>query len=177
MSRTKRKLEVIDSIEEPPKKKQRMQKYIDYSKFSATKYCNYCKEMHSSTDFNIRKRGEVLSLQPDCVVATRIKDREHRKKAVIFRKKLICEQGKCAICRKETMKMEFAHYVNSESNRNFCQMTITAMKKEMPKGRFLCCMCHCKETLRQRTENLSMKQPLKVEKNVKSDTIISTREK
>lgn len=152
--------QVIENVNEPKKKKQRTdRKYIDYTAFPPTKCCNYCKKMLPSTDFIIRlhSRTKKPMLVPDCTMCTHIKDQERHEKDCEFRKNLIRQQGKCGTCHKVTEKMEFAHYERSSKGSNqFCNMRIPAMIKELPKGRFLCFLCHSKETYLENTTDISM---------------------
>lgn len=158
MSRTKRKREDESDIEEPKRKKQKLQQ--DYSRFQKYSCCSKCDITRPSIEFSLN-RGILRTI---CRICDAVTSKKNYEKACNFRKQLIRDQGKCGNCCKETMKMDFAHYdrktksANSKGNKkgfDFSQMTIAQMIKELPKGRFLCFLCHFKETRLEQTSNLS----------------------
>lgn len=150
----KRKLENAEDFSDLPTKKRRITlNSIDLKE----KKCCTCKEVKSTENFTVKKchtSGEPR-WHSQCIPCKKEANAKNHQKQVEFLVSLIRSQKYCGVCKIETMKMDFGHYKKNKSGRSFSTMSIKRMKKELHLGRFLCFMCHYKETRADQMSNLS----------------------
>lgn len=129
------------------------------------KFCKTCQTQQALTLFRMvtcKGWGGKSYTYPahQCKACDRA--RSHKQYAASRQYLLACmeeQDMKCAECSCVCILMEFAHFKRADKRKPdgkckaaFSRMTVPQMKKERPLGRFLCLLCHFKETQRENKE-------------------------
>lgn len=142
---TKRKESKNDKLKEP-------------EEGEGKKICPNCKLTKANSYFGRPSSKRLPSWCKKCVL---IRSKTARQKEILYRQELQIKQGCCADCKStdDINELEAAHYKRGTHHISkngkiscFSHMSVTQMKANQHKIRFLCKECHCRETEQENLE-------------------------
>lgn len=140
-----------------PKLEEAKQRYLTIAvsvgvDVSLLKFCGGCRRFLYKALFH-KDRNKLRSKCKLCCVDDQAKKHQKLKAKKIEFIQSLKGNGNCAECGRQSRHLEFVHHNREEKYRypgggyaSLMQLSITKIKEEVKKGRFICYECHRKET-------------------------------